>query len=82
MEVKVLGTGCPSCRAVYDAFRRVIEESDIKNVTLSKVEDLTDILTYNVASLPAVVIDGNARVEGYIPSESEVKILLNETSVR
>lgn len=76
MKVKILGGDCQRCRQVYDIFCRIAKEADA-DVSIIKVQDLTEILKYNVALMPAVVIDEVVKIAGYIPSEKEVGELLN-----
>ncbi|WP_304581548.1 thioredoxin family protein [uncultured Alistipes sp.] len=75
MEIKVLGAGCSKCKATYAAIEKVIEENEL-DVSLSKVEDIMELLNYNIMTTPAVVVDGAVRIKGYVPSESEIKKLL------
>ena len=72
MEVLVLGPGCKKCVLTYDAIRKVVEQSGAE-VTLRKVEDIMDIMKYNVIATPAVVVDEVVKIKGRVPSESEVK---------
>ena len=44
---------------------------------IEKVEDIMQIMMYNVVSTPAVVVDGEVRIKGRIPSLGEVKAILN-----
>ena len=74
MEIKILGTGCSSCKALYATVERVIKDMDIDAV-LEKEEDLEKIMSYNVMSLPALVIDGKVVAKGRI-TESEIKNIL------
>lgn len=76
MEIKVLGTGCSGCKALYATVQQAIEELNL-NATVIKEEDLTKILEYNVMTLPALVVNENVVAKGRL-SLSEVKsILLN-----
>lgn len=74
MEIKVLGTGCSCCKALYTAVEKAINDLGIDAV-LVKEEDLEKIMSYNVMSLPALVIDGKVVAKGRI-SEKEIKNLL------
>ena len=74
MEIKILGTGCSSCKALYATVERVVKDMDIDAV-LVKEEDLEKIMSYNVMSLPALVIDGKVVGKGRI-TESEIKNIL------
>ena len=75
MEIKVLGAGCSKCKATYAAIEKVIEENGL-DVSLSKVEDIMELLNYNIMTTPAVVVDGAVRIKGYVPAESEIKKFL------
>lgn len=75
MEIKVLGAGCSKCKATYAAIEKVIEENGL-DVSLTKVEDIMELLNYNIMTTPAVVVDGAVRIKGYVPSESEIRKLL------
>lgn len=74
MEIKVLGTGCAGCKALYERVEQVINELGIQ-ATLSKEEDLIKIMAYNVMSLPALVVDGKVVGKGKL-STDEIKVLL------
>ncbi len=75
MEVKVLGTGCGKCKTTYAVIEKVIKENHI-TATLAKVEDIMEIMNYNILATPAVVVDGEVKIKGYVPSEKEIKELL------
>ena len=71
MEIKVLGTGCASCKALYTAVIQAVSETGIE-AKVVKVEELTEIMKYNVMSMPALVID----VKWYRAAESRPLVRL------
>jgi len=75
MNIKILGTGCSNCKALYATVEKVVKETGI-DATLVKEEDMEKILNYNVMSLPALVIDEKVVAKGKI-SESDVRKLLS-----
>jgi len=75
MEVKILGTGCPKCKILEQITRDVISRNKIE-ATVTKVEDIMEIMKYNVMTTPALVIDGKVVVKGRVPSADEIKKLL------
>ncbi len=77
MEIKVLGTGCPSCKALYETVKQAVEEIG-SDVAVIKEEDLLKIMNYNVLSLPALVIDERVVSAGKKLSLKEVKELINQ----
>ena len=76
MKIKVLGTGCASCKALYATVEQVVAETGIDAV-VSKEEDIMKIMEYNVMTLPALVIDGKVVAKGKI-SVQDVKRLLEK----
>ena len=77
MEIKVLGTGCASCKALYTAVIQAVSETGIE-AKVVKVEELTEIMKYNVMSMPALVIDGKVVSSGRKPTVSEVNFKIND----
>jgi small redox-active disulfide protein 2 len=71
MKIEVLGTGCAKCQNLYNLTEQAIGKSG-KFVQLAKVEDINEIMAYGVMSTPALVIDGEVKVAGRIPSLDEI----------
>lgn len=77
MEIKILGTGCTKCKAFEKLTREVVAETGIE-ATISKVEDIMQIMNYGVISTPALVIDEKVVIKGRVPSANEIKKLLTK----
>lgn len=75
MEIKILGTGCPKCKALEKVTREVVAETGIEAV-ISKVDDIVDIMNYGVISTPALVVDKKVVIKGRVPSAKEIKNIL------
>ncbi|WP_295988222.1 thioredoxin family protein [uncultured Alistipes sp.] len=75
MEIKVLGTGCAGCKALFETVCEAVNQLGIE-ATVVKEEDLLKIMEYDVMSLPALVIDGAVVSKGKRPSVEQVKELL------
>ena len=67
-----MGTGCGKCKKTYAVVEKVMKENNL-DATLTKVEDILEIMNYNILSTPALVVDDEVRIKGYVPSEKEVK---------
>jgi small redox-active disulfide protein 2 len=72
MEVKVLGTGCANCRNTIALIEDVARAKGA-TINLQKVEELKDIMSYNVMSTPGVVIDGKVVHAGGVPSRDKIE---------
>jgi small redox-active disulfide protein 2 len=77
MEIKILGTGCPKCKALEKVTRDVVAENGL-DANVTKVEDIMDIMKYGVMTTPALVVDGKVVMKGHVPSKEEVKQLLTQ----
>lgn len=75
MEIKVLGPGCAKCKSTYNVIEKVIRENNL-DVKLTKVDDIMEMLSYNIMTTPAVVVDEVVKMKGQVPTESDVKKLL------
>ena len=79
--VKVLGPGCSKCKTTYKVVEKVISDNAL-DVSLVKVEDIEEIMRYNLLSTPAVAIltagedAPRVVVKGKVPTEAEVRQLL------
>lgn len=71
-EVIVLGLGCSKCKETYKIVERAISENNL-NVKLSKIEDIAEMMNYNIMTTPAVVVDGTVKIKGHVPTADEVK---------
>ncbi len=77
MDIKVLGPGSPKCKALEKSTKEAIAEAGIE-ATVTKVEDIVEIMNYGVMSTPALVIDGKVVVKGKVPTVTEIKSLITK----
>lgn len=75
MEIKVLGPGCAKCKTTYNVIEKVIKENNL-DVKLTKVDNIMEMMNYNIMTTPAVVVDEVVKMKGQVPTESDVKQLL------
>jgi small redox-active disulfide protein 2 len=77
MEIKILGGGCAKCERLEDLTREVVEELDVE-ATFGHVKEMAEIMTYDVLSTPALVIDGEVKVSGRVPRKAEIRTWVTE----
>ena len=75
-RIKILGTGCPNCKRTTAIVEQAVKETGIE-AGVEKVEDIMEIMKYDILSTPAIVIDEVIVIKGRVPSKSEVIELLN-----
>lgn len=77
MEIKVLGTGCAKCKALEKATKEAVEKAGV-NATVTKVEDIIEIMQFGVMTTPALVVDGEIVVKGRVPTVDELTKILTK----
>ncbi len=77
MEIKILGTGCPKCKTLEKITREVVEQNGF-SANITKVEDIVDIMKYNIMSTPALVVNEKVVIKGRLPSAEEIKQILTK----
>ena len=71
MNIKVLGPGCAKCTEVFRVVTEAVAESG-KPVDVEKISDMQEFMKYGVFSTPAVVVDGQVKAVGKVPSKKDV----------
>lgn len=77
MEIKILGTGCAKCKSLEKLTREVVEKNGIQ-ATIIKVEDIQEIMKYQIMSTPALVVNGKVEIKGRVPSANEINQVLSK----
>lgn len=77
MDIKVLGAGCPRCHQLMMEVINALAELDLE-AGVDMVDDSQTIKSFQVKSLPAIVIDGKVKTAGKIPGRKEIKNLILE----
>lgn len=76
MDIKVLGTGCPKCLTLEKNVRAAVAHLNL-DATVTKVDDIMDIMTYGIMTTPALVVDGKVVLKGRVADETEIISLLS-----
>ncbi len=71
-KIQVLGMGCAKCNKLEELSKKAAEELGIE-YELEKVKDIKKIMEYGVMTTPALVVDGEVKVAGKVPSIEDVK---------
>ena len=72
LKIKVLGGGCTNCVVTYKLIKEIALEEG-REITLEKVEEMQDIMAYDILATPAVVIDEVVVHRGSVPLPDQVK---------
>ncbi len=71
-KIQILGTGCPKCRKLAENAEAAVKKLGIK-YTIEKVTNINEIMKFGVMMTPALVIDGQVKVAGKIPSSEDIE---------
>lgn len=71
MDIKILGSGCPRCQRLEQLTREVATELGI-DARFEHVRDVARITAFSVLSTPALVVDGEVKVAGRMPTKEEI----------
>jgi small redox-active disulfide protein 2 len=75
MQLLILGTGCVKCARLYEVTEQAAQSLGLP-YQLEKVTELKRILSFGVMMTPALVVDGQVKVSGKVPSLDEVIAML------
>jgi small redox-active disulfide protein 2 len=79
MIVKILGTGCASCKKTKVLAKQVVTELNL-NAQVEEVTDIAGIMAYGVISTPAIVVDEKVVSSGGVPSHDQMVNLLQQAT--
>lgn len=77
LDIKVLGPGCTKCKTTYQNVITALAETGVE-ATLTKIEDLEEMMQYNVLTTPVLMIDGVVKIKGRIADVKEIKELISK----
>lgn len=76
LTIKILGPGCARCKATVEVVKKALEHKGLQ-ADIVKVEDVEEIVKYNILKTPAVVINEQVKLSGRIPTQEEIEVFLN-----
>lgn len=70
-QIKVLGPGCPKCKTTYSNVLEALKQIN-KEANVEKVEDIEEMMNYNVLTTPVLMIDEQIKIKGRVAQVSEI----------
>lgn len=74
-NIKILGTGCSKCKTTYNNVLEALKQTGIE-AHVEKIEDIEEIMKYNVLTTPVLMIDEVMKIKGRVADVNEIKQLL------
>jgi small redox-active disulfide protein 2 len=81
IDIKVLGPGCTNCKRLYAEAEKAVAQLSAP-ATITKVEDIKDIMSYKILATPALVINGEIKSAGRIPNAAEITTWLAKAAMK
>ena len=75
MEIKVLGSGCMKCNKLEGLVKEVLQELAVE-ASVEKVSDIKEISKMGVMLTPGLVINGQVKSSGKLPSKAEISQII------
>jgi small redox-active disulfide protein 2 len=76
MQIKILGTGCPSCRSLEKNVREAISGLGVE-ADIIKIEDIMEIMTYHIVKTPGLVLDDKVVSWGKVLTVDQIKEIIS-----
>lgn len=73
IKIEVFGSsGCAKCDELKSEIEEIVSEKNLSNVSVEKVEDVSELAERGIMSTPAVAIDGDVKFKGRVPEKDEI----------
>jgi len=78
MKIQVLGSGCPTCKSLFELTKKAIEELSLNSKVeyITGAEGINKIVEMGIMSSPVLVINGKPVMTGFIPDIEHIKKLI------
>lgn len=77
MKIHILGPGCAKCTQLAEITATAAKELGIE-YELEKVSDFNKIMSFGVMMTPGLVVDGEVKCVGRVPTLAELKGMLSK----
>jgi len=78
MNIQVLGSGCPTCKKLYESTNQAVQELGI-NEKVEYITDISKIVEMGVMSSPVLAVDGKPVAIGFVPDVEKIKSLIQKS---
>ncbi len=77
VSIKILGSGCPKCKTLHTRVQELVAQNNL-TATVTKVEDIMEIMKYGVLSTPGLVVNEKVKSVGSVPKDEQLLTWINE----
>ncbi len=82
MKIQVLGSGCPTCKKLYDVTQQTLVENDVvaELEYLTGIEGTSRILELGAMSSPVLAVDNTIAMVGFTPDKKKIMAAITSAS--
>jgi len=73
--LKILGPGCRRCEQLAASTKIAADQLGLE-YEIEKIKNISEFPSYGLMMTPGLVVDGEVKVQGAVPSVEEIKVLL------
>lgn len=77
MKIQVIGSGCPTCKKLYELTKQAAQELGLK-VEVEYITDISKLIEMNVMTSPVIVVNDKPVMTGFTPDIEKIKKLLQK----
>ena len=77
MKIQVLGSGCPTCKKLFELTKKAVEELGLKT-EVEYITDMQKIIEMGVMSSPVLAVNGKPALAGSLPDIEKIKNMIKE----
>jgi len=77
MIIQVLGSGCPTCKKLFELTKQAVGELGLET-DVEYITDIQEIVKMGVMSTPVLAIDGKPVIAGSLPDIKKIKETIKE----
>jgi len=77
MTIQVLGSGCTTCKNLFELTKQAVEELGLKT-EVEYITDIQKIVALGVMSSPVLAINGKPAMVGFVPNIEKIKAIIQQ----
>ena len=72
MKIQVLGSGCPTCKKLYEITKKVVKDMDL-DVKVEYITDVQKIIAMGLMQSPVLAVNGKPSIVGFTSDTEKIK---------
>ena len=78
MQIQVLGSGCPTCKKLYEITEKAASELGL-NTKVEYITDVQKIVDMGLMQSPVLVVNGKPALVGFTPDMEKIKKAIQDS---